>query len=280
MRTLVATPRLRALGAVLRAARLERGWSLRRLSQLTGLNYVMLFSWENATRVPRVEDVSAILTGFRIGGEEREYLLDLVRHAHDPNWVEMSERGLETIRTAFREFERTAAAKFSWEPLLIPGLLQTADYARAIFSRVNLSKDEVEKRVLARLTRADVLSGSEPLNFTAFVGDQALRQPIGGNAVMLDQLRHLLMVSESENVHLHAVASDDYHLSYGNSFVLFDFVKMPPIGFVDMFAGSAFVYSDEQLTGFVSAKETLTDLALNEHDTRSLIREVITEREA
>jgi transcriptional regulator with XRE-family HTH domain len=113
----------------LRKARMARGYGLRELARATDMYPAELSNWELGLRVPKVEEVALLLGQLRVGAEERKRLLELAEHAREPNWLEAT---VAPDVAAHAEFERAATAVFTWQPILMPGLLQTEDYIRAL----------------------------------------------------------------------------------------------------------------------------------------------------
>lgn len=93
------------------------------------------------------------------------------------------------------EVEPQAVILQSWDPLLIPGLLQTPEYARAIFSPM-APADQVEERVEARTRRLHIFDRPSPPVFLALIDEGVLHRPVGGPAVLVQQLRHLLELAQ------------------------------------------------------------------------------------
>lgn len=102
--------------------------------------------------------------------------------------------------------ERTATQLRYYHPTLIPGLLQTENYARAVL-RFDATRPEaeVEQLVAARLERQKILTRERPPLVIAVIDESALRQP---DAIMAEQLAHLLRLSELPHVHLHLIPAD------------------------------------------------------------------------
>jgi hypothetical protein len=95
-----------------------------------------------------------------------------------------------------------------YETLLIPGLLQTADYARAVMnSDATIRQVEIEQRVSVRLRRQQRLQGDSPIHLMVIMSEAALRQQIGGPTVLKAQLEHLLMMIEQhpDNVEIRVI---------------------------------------------------------------------------
>jgi|SRR6476660_1633836 len=102
--------------------------------------------------------------------------------------------------------EREASELRYYNPLLFSGLLQTEEYARAVFLGANqFLGDELEKQITARMHRQEVLTGPTPPRFIFVFDEGVLHRPIGGPKVMRDQLNRLLEVAEWEHVTLQVV---------------------------------------------------------------------------
>lgn len=281
MKAPLATPRTRALAAALRDARESRGISLRELARQLGITHPQLSHWERGVRLPKVEEVAGILGCLRVTGEAKDRLLDLARNAHEPNWLETSMPGVSHVLTALVECERTATSIFDWNLALIPGPLQTSEYARAILATGTLPTSEVEPRLMIRIARRDVLTRRNPPPYTAILGEEALRQNIGGAQVMADQLRHLLAIAELTQVSLRVVPSGSgWHPGLMGPFAVFDFAGLPPIISVEHHRGSAYLYDEGHVADYNAAATFVRNLAMSEQDTLALIAEVITELEA
>ena len=109
----------------------------------------------------------------------------------------------------FREWvtiEQEATALCSFQPLVLPGLLQTEAYARALHEGAShLVGDAMEQQVVARLARQEILHRDSPPLFVAVLDYTALERPIGGQKVMREQLLHLQEVAQQPRVHLHLI---------------------------------------------------------------------------
>jgi transcriptional regulator with XRE-family HTH domain len=202
MSTRVATPRSRALGFGLRTARLARDLGMRELARLVDVRPQELSHWEAGTRVPKIAQVGLLLGALRVEPVERQRLLELAEYAREPNWLERSIPGISPRLSAFIEYERTASAIFAWEPLLIPGLLQTPDYARAILGTGGRQRaaEELQLRLKVRLLRQEVLTGRDPSPYTVFLAESVIRQRLGGPEIMIPQLRHVTELAQRRNI--------------------------------------------------------------------------------
>jgi transcriptional regulator with XRE-family HTH domain len=115
----------------------------------------------------------------------------------------------ESLMPWFREWvsiEQEAIALRSFEPLVVPGLLQTEDYARALHVGASpLLGEEMEQQVAARIARQVILDRPSPPQFVAVIDHTVLRRPVGGPRVMREQLLHLAEMGRRPKIHLHLV---------------------------------------------------------------------------
>ncbi|MDG4793206.1 DUF5753 domain-containing protein [Micromonospora sp. WMMD1082] len=177
------------------------------------------------------------------------------------------------------EFEQKASSLRWYEPLLVPGLLQTEAYARAVLTTGGLLPPvEVEEIVAARLARQRVLEREIPLQLVAVIDEVVLRRRVGGDrAVMAGQLTHLADQGERENVQVRVIpAESPWHTGLAGPFVL---GRTPD--------GAEAAYLDNQLRGQVVTEradlaslgarwESVTGEALPRRRSIELIREVAT----
>jgi transcriptional regulator with XRE-family HTH domain len=274
----IATPRSRALGFGLRKARQARGLGLRELARGADVRPGDLSNWELGLRVPKVEEVALLLGRMQVSVEERTRLLELAENAREPNWLE-SKVGPEVA--AYAEYERTATALFTWQPILVPGLLQTEDYIRAIATIPQRTRAEVQHLTEVKLSRQERLRGRDPLAYAALLDESTLRHGFGGPAVMAEQLHRLLTAMNRPNVSLRIVPATDHgHPGVWGSFSILEFPALPPIVFIEQYQGSAYLYDDDQVSAYRAAAESMTSLALSEPDSAQLLREVLAELEA
>jgi transcriptional regulator with XRE-family HTH domain len=279
MAVTAGTPRTRALAAALRGAREAAvpPMGVRELARRIGVTHPTVSNWETGKRVPRPEDVARVLTAIGVIGDECERIIQLAHGANEPNWLATGIPGVSEQLAGMMECERTATTITDWSPLVIPGLLQTGDYARAVIGSSNRPAGEVEGRVLLRMGRRDVLTRRDPVVLTALIGEAAIRQRVGGVQVMADQLRHVVKaVSEMENVTVRVVPlGGDWHPGLMGPFILFDFAKAPSIVHLEHHRSSVFLYDDEDVLAYKDAAATLRRVAMSPADSAGLITQAI-----
>lgn len=258
------TARDRGLGAELRQARERAGIGLRKLAARLDWDPSRLSRFETGERSAKPEDVATILVALDAPLELRERL---VAWAAEPNnghsWSPITIPEQQQHLSAYLEFERTASTITEVVLGVIPGLLQTPDYARAIISRESAPPD-VEQRVAVRLGRREVLRRAEPLRLVAVIGEPALDGNVGGDAVMAEQLRHLLKMSAMPNVDLRVIPTrSDWHPAMVNNFALFEFAAASPIVHIETRWSGLYLHEEADVDLHRDAVERVLAAALS-----------------
>lgn len=134
----------------------------------------------------------------------RAWLLDLAVTAHERGYWRAIRKDLPEDFHGFLNVEAALVSLRELETMVVPGLLQTADYTRAVINGASpsLAGDVVERRVLARMARQQVLTRANPLEYHAIIEQAILERPVGTPAVMRGQLRRLLDEAATEHVTL------------------------------------------------------------------------------
>lgn len=191
-------------------------------------------------------------------------------------WPDVLRRRDPTWLREWIEHERETRLLRWFEPTLVPGLLQTEAYARAVLEWGGLmNAEEVEERTTSRLERQGILSVARPPQFFAMLDEAVLRRCVGSPAVMAEQCAHLAQMAERPHVHIQVVpASAGAHAGLAGGFIL---AKGPP--------GQA-AHLDDQLRAHVVTEregidrleakwEALRAVALPTEQTLALIKEVV-----
>jgi len=192
------------VGRRIRLARQEAELTLSEAAERLDLTRSALSRLENGATMVTVHVVRSMMDVYDVRLDD---ILDMIRQAKAPGW--WRKYGLSD--RAFVALETGASRISNYELALVPGLLQTADYARALFrSSVNsLTEDGIANWLAVRLTRQERLTDDEhPISLDAVVHEMALRQPVGGSAVMRAQLQHLALINELPTVTLRLLPAD------------------------------------------------------------------------
>lgn len=267
-------PRAYALGAELRDARKKAGLVLRDLAGRLDVSHSVVVRWEKGERVPSTESVSAVLAVLGVSSGERDRIIMIAREAAEEpvNSVSVGIAGMAEQLSLLMDYEKMATRITDASPLLIPGLLQTSDYARAIIG----NGSDTEGKVAVRLGRRDVISRVRaPADYEAFISERALHEP-GDGELIVDQLELVRTLSERDNVNVRILpTSAGFTVAHAGPFVLLEFEKADPIVHLEHHRSSAFLRDQNDVQAYVAAREDLEKLAMSPEDSRGLITDVI-----
>lgn len=274
-------PRARTLGAALRHARKRSGLSLRDAAQQLGLAHSTVGRWESGDSMPAEQDVAALLAVLNVNDGERDDILALVHDSDEADWLASGPPGVSQQLAGVLECERTAKHIANWSPLVIPGVLQTSDYARAIISRGAFTPPEVETQVTLRMGRRDVFMRAEPAELVILVGELAVRGGIVGPKAMRDQLRHMLALSKLDTITVQLVdLAGNWHPGLAGPFVFYRFGTQPPIVYLEHHRSGVFLIDEMDVAAYESAAEVIRRAAMSPEESAEHITEVLTEMES
>jgi len=217
--------------------RMLLGARLRRLRQAAGVTRDSAGSAIRASgsKISRLElgrtgfkqrDVSELLTLYGVGDDaERAVLLSLARQANTAGWWQSYSEVLPAWFVPYLGLEQAASLIRSYDVQFIPGLLQTPDYAQAVARLADgVSEADAEQLVALRMRRQQVLHRDRAPHLWVVIDETALRRPIGGRAVMLAQVDHLIRMSRRGNVTVQVMPfSAGGHAGVGGPMVLLRF---------------------------------------------------------
>ncbi|GDY34013.1 helix-turn-helix domain-containing protein [Gandjariella thermophila] len=276
------SPRARALCAALREARIASGISQRELGRLLSITYTNISLWENGHRVPSIETVAMILAALRTSPDERQRILDLARNASERNWLTSGLAGVPQQLAGSTECERAASRITEWSPAIVPGLLQTPDYTRAIMTAGGrIAPDDVELRIMVRAGRREVITRVEPVEYLALIGENALYEPIGSPTARVHQLRHLADMAERPNIVVQIVpARIGWHPGLAGPFILYDFPDASPVVYFEHHSSGAFVPDAHNVSEYRKAIEWIREIARDPDESLALVNRAAEEVEA
>lgn len=223
----------RRLAAELRRHRLASGRTIEEVAAHLECSPAKVSRMETSVVKVGPQDLRAILELYGVEGAEREELFGLVRQARARGWWEAYADVVPPGSSRFFGLEDGAEVIAQHVTSLVPGLLQTEGYARALMASVpGLDPAIVDRRVELRRRRAQLLDRPEPPKLDVLLDEAVLCRVIGGPEVFAEQLRHLLDVSERPSVSLRVIKFDaPVHPAVGVSFTVFD-LPGDPVGVV------------------------------------------------
>lgn len=277
--------------------RMLLGAHLRRLREAEGVSRETA-GWEiraSESKISRMElgrvsfkerDVADLLTLYGVADDqERADLLSLARDANTPGWWHRDGDILPSWFQSYLGLEAAAALIRTYEIQFIPGLLQTADYARSVIvlGHGKASDDEVERRVGLRLKRQQVLSRKDPPQLWVVIDEGALRRPIGGPEVMRAQLRALVDATKLPNIRLQVIPFHvGGHAAAGGSFSILRFPDqdLPDVVYVEQMTSALYLDKREDVDYYAAAMERLCVEADKPTRTPEILGKVLREFEA
>jgi transcriptional regulator with XRE-family HTH domain len=161
-----------------------------------------------------------------------------------------------------------------WCPLVIPGLLQTEQYIRAMYLLAGVEEDETEEKVRARLERQAILGGEDPVHLTVLIDESALHRLIGTAEILVEQLEHLLMMSRRRNVTLQIVRGTGAAAGLNGAFDIASGTGFPDTMRVDTLEDET-TDNRERVRKAAVVFEQVRGRALNVEESRAVIQEAI-----
>jgi hypothetical protein len=196
----------------------------------------------------------------------REHLKETLKYRATPGWF---------WNWAVKEAQATTLRW--WQPLLVPGLMQTPGYAYAVL-RVSpgVGEEETGQRVEARLERQRLLDGDSAPMFFVLLDESVLRREIGGSEVMRDQLGHLLDLATRPRVFLQVVPqSAGAHPGLAGPLALASFDDAPDVAYLDNAITGQLVDNADDLAALTVLYDVLRGTALSCRESEALVREVM-----
>jgi hypothetical protein len=235
---------------------------------------------ETGHGIATARDVRDLCDLYEVTDEaERNRMMSLAREGKRQGWWQPYDLpystyvGLEAEATSIRTFQ----------PSVVPGLLQTEEYARAVHdaaepesSITELTPKVVEQRVKARLRRQRLLTETDPLGFWAVLDEAVLHRGVGGPKTMEGQLGHIVELAALQNVTVQVVPyGAGAHPAPGSMFNILTFsAAVADVVYVEGLAGWIYIERPEDVSRYSRVFGRLCDMALDEPDSIDLITKV------
>jgi len=255
---------LALFAAELQAARARAGMSRDELAARINYSPSLVGMVESMRRVPRLDFAQRCDEALATTGTFAR-LHEHLRTAPFPSWFR-----------PFVQHEAEATALHWFEQTLVPGLLQTADYARALLkTRVGASEEDVDQAVAARLERQAILERDEPPLLWVIMDEAVLRRPVGGADVMQIQVEHLAEMAGRTSVVIQVIPYIvGAHEGVNGAFVIADFATSPSIVYLETALTGLVVERPEDVASVRLTYDTLRSEALPRAASLDLLREV------
>jgi transcriptional regulator with XRE-family HTH domain len=250
----------------LRHARTRHGLSQEQLAEKIAYSGSLVGMVEAGRRMPSLDFAQRCDDALDTGGVLAR-LHPLVAGEAFPSWFR-----------PFVELERSATSLRAWEPVLIPGLLQTDEYARAILraSRPRDTDVAIDQLVTARLARQEILTRDDPPDLWVIIDEATLRRPVGEPVVMAAQLDKLLAAGRTPWVTVQVMpTAAGAHPGLLGPFLIAGFAAAPDIAYLDSALSGQVIERPEDVRQVTALFDTMRAEALPPRASAALITEAV-----
>jgi transcriptional regulator with XRE-family HTH domain len=276
MTTRTPTGRRRRLGAELRRLREAAGLTIDRVAEELECSPSKVSRIETGQVSATPRDVRDMLGLYRVDDARLEAMVQVAREARQRGWWQKFVDVPDGV-PAYVGLETAATSIDVYMALLVPALLQTPDYARAVIAAVrpDLPRSEIDRRVELRLRRQDLLDQERPPRIRVLLDDTVLRRPVGGPAVMAAQRRRLLADAGRPAVTVQVLEVDaGAHAGMDGPFTIFGFPAPAERDVValDSAADALYLEGPEDVARYRRVFELLLPAARSPQDSAAIIR--------
>ncbi|HEY4456893.1 MAG TPA: DUF5753 domain-containing protein [Pseudonocardiaceae bacterium] len=268
----------------LRRRREELGLDVKAITDELGFTRNYWSAVENERKVLSEENLTKIIDLFQFDEADGQELIDLREATRGRNWVSDYSDQFDSQVQRLYAIEDGADSVRVYDSLVVPGLLQTPDYTRAISTQsITTRPVEIDQRVEVRQRRQERLTGSKPLRLTAVLSEAALRQQIGGTPVLREQLTHLISMTEAhpDTIEIRIIPfTATYCGLFGSSTVnIFDFEnpKLPTIAWHETVTTWGFIENPIRIRDIATTFESTLSRTLDTRNSVAMIRRCIQE---
>jgi transcriptional regulator with XRE-family HTH domain len=272
----------RRLAAELRRLRISHDKTAADVGKSLGWSKAKVSRYELAQSGLKPTDVAKLLDLYEVQGSHRERLLALAEEATRKGWWEPFAEDLTEGHLAFIGLEAEAVSMREWQVNVVPGLLQTEAYARAVLTGYDevatITPRTIERRLETRLIRQKLLSREQPpLEYVALLDESVLCRQRGDRSVMREQLQRLAAAAELQNVTIQVLPLAGNHKLAVDSFTILQFgnsneASLNDVVSIDHLSNEIPVESDTETHQYRLAFENLVGAALSPPDSRDLIQ--------
>lgn len=272
------TERQKRLGAELRKLRLAAGATTERAATLLGTDRMKISNMESAVRTISPKRVRILLDDYACTDEAHADALVAMAENRERHWWEQYRSTLPPGLLDIAELEWHAARLQTAQTVHLPGLLQTEDYARAIFGSglPPMSRLEVELRVAHRMARQSVFDRAAPLPYVGYIHEVALRMQFGGREITRDQLDHLCGMSERAHITLRVIPIEQGAFPGAGHALLYAEGVVPQLDTVqlDSTHGPEFTHAEADLSKYRAHLDWMAEHSMAPGESRDFIRAI------
>ncbi|WP_026449188.1 helix-turn-helix domain-containing protein [Actinopolyspora mortivallis] len=228
----------------------------------------------------RYREVEQLLDLYKVTDTElRTWLLDLASTANERGyWLAIRKEFPPDFRNVL-EVEGALVAQRQLETMVVPGLLQTPDWARAVMSggSPDLSAEAIERRVMARMARQQVLTREEPLKLHVIIDEPVLERPVGSDTIMRDQLQRLVEQAQREHITIQVLPrSAGATPAVDGSFSILTLPDpIPDFGYAEAPGGTLYIEDRDEVRNYTLRFGILTERAWSPEESTARIERAV-----
>ncbi|WP_271222532.1 helix-turn-helix domain-containing protein [Streptosporangium carneum] len=266
--------------AELSRLREDSGLTRVQVAERIGSTDTTLWRYETGLTRPRPSDVSVLTEVYGVTGEARDSLIQMAREARQRGWWHRHRQALKPGFDSYIGLEAEASVVRTYEPLVVPGLMQTEPYARAVIEATAMTQapSEVDEKVSVRISRQQLLHGpGDPIQLVALLDEAVLRRQIGGRAVMREQLEHLVDLGKLPNVEIRVIPfSAGAHAAMDGKFCLLSFPEPedPDLVYLEQATSGLMPEDPEEVRRYTLMFGSLSALALGAEASATFIAQM------
>ncbi|MGY4982433.1 helix-turn-helix domain-containing protein [Streptomyces sp. 900105755] len=259
---------LRCFGRQMKLLRESAGLTQAQLGERVGYGEAQIAAVEQGRRIPKPELIDAV---DRVVGA-RGVLVAMKGEVAKARYPSFFRR--------YAELEAEAAELHAYDNHVVKGLLQTEEYARAVFTmwRPLLSEEVIEQRVAARLERQKLFTRRPAPLLSFVIEEQALCRPVGGDQVLRGQLEQLLLYAHERNVEMQVMpTAREEHAGLGGAFTLIHLQDQRRIGYMEVQEASILYTQPKKVSPLEATYGVLRAQALTPRESLAFIEKLLGE---
>jgi transcriptional regulator with XRE-family HTH domain len=273
------TIRRRRLGAELRRLRESAGVTIDVVADRLGCSTSKVSRIETGHTSATPRDVRDILDVYDVSQSESDELVEIARQARQKGWWHPYSA---VLMGAYVGLEAAARNVRAYEQQVIPGLLQSEEYAIAMIRAARLSDtpQEIDRRVHVRMARQSLLIQDDPIDLWVVLDEAVLSRPVGGDEVMRDQLVRLIEAAALPNVTLQVLPfAAGAHAGMDGTFAILDFPEAgdPDVVYAENATGGLFLEKTEEIHKYRRTFESIQATALTPEESTKMIEVLVEE---
>jgi transcriptional regulator with XRE-family HTH domain len=267
------------VGSRLRWHREELGLSREDAAAAIGVPAGQIRAMERGDTRLTVREVGGLCAVYELGDlDERATLLGLARQANGPEWWHLYRDVIPAWFTRYLSLEQAARLIRSYHPQVIPALLQTPAYTRALLTASHGPAQDLARRAELRARRQDIVRQRQPVRLWAVIDEAALRRPVGGAAVMRGQLQHLIGMCDLPQVTIAVLPfarGGRLAASGPVSLLRLPDAQLPDVAYLDLLTGGLYLDSPAECTFYWHLMNQLAIAAESAGPAQVILRQIL-----